>query len=115
VDKSTEQRIRERLYKTHRPDEEGVWRIVGEDANPDMGGHHYQPLLTNVEGAYADAVDMALSLDGFVSWGYGGDIEKVRVVKTSGRLNAYRKQLKEDLRKAEEEVARLKTELGELT
>ena len=69
----------QRLREKHSLDEEGTWRIRGEDPNCDMGGHHYQPELGTVEGKLCDVVEHAVNLGGFYTWGGGGDITKVSI------------------------------------
>lgn len=71
----------QRLREKHFLDEEGTWRIRGEDPNCDFGGHHYQPELGTVEGKLRDVVEHAVQLDGFYTWGGGGDIIKVTIKK----------------------------------
>jgi hypothetical protein len=71
----------QRLREKHSLDEEGTWRIRGEDPNCDMGGHHYQPDLGTVEGKLSDVVEHAVNLSGFYTWGGGGDIGKVFIKK----------------------------------
>ena len=69
------------LREKHSLDEEGTWRIRGEDPNCDMGGHHYQPELGTVEGKLRDVVEHAVNIAGFYTWGGGGDITKVSIRK----------------------------------
>lgn len=71
----------QRLREKHSLSEEGTWRIRGEDPNCDMGGHHYQPELGTVEGKLLDVVEHAVNLEGFYTWGSGGDISKVFIKK----------------------------------
>ena len=71
----------QKLREKHSLDEEGTWRIRGEDPNCDFGGHHYQPELGTVEGKLRDVVEHAVQLDGFYTWGGGGDIIKVTIKK----------------------------------
>lgn len=58
-------------------DEEGTWHILGEDPNCDLGGYHHEPDLGTFEGTFGEAVDHAMDLKGFFSWGGGGRIKKV--------------------------------------
>lgn len=67
--------IRARLLGQRFSDEDREWDIYGEDPNCDMGGHHSNPHLTTVKGRYKDVVEFALTLPGFVGWGYGGNIK----------------------------------------
>lgn len=114
-DKEITDRTRKRLMEKHTANEFGFWEICGEDSNCDFGGYHHEPLLTRIEGTYSDAVELALSLDGFFSWGAGGSIHKVEFNKLSpGSLARYhalvekRNQLEEELDKIEAELKRYK-------
>lgn len=115
--------IRERLLRAYAPDEPGVWKILGEDPNCDLGGHHHQPELEIITGTYKNVVDYALKLPQFFTWGGGGNIKKQAErfknidklvsnqrynelkserVRLTERLAQVEKELKEELRKAEE-------------
>lgn len=59
-------------------DEEGLWRIYGEDPNPDLCGPHHEPDLGTFEGTFSEAIDYAIDKRGFFSWGAGGRIVKVK-------------------------------------
>ena len=69
-----------RLFQTHSLDEQGVWKILGEDPNCDFGGHHHQPHLSTVSGTLNQAIQYAIKLDRFYTRGSGGDIVKLDVV-----------------------------------
>lgn len=69
------------LLKEHDPSDEGVWLVYGEDENPDMGGHHHQPLLGVYEGRLIDVVAYAVELPRWSTWGGGGKIERYREPK----------------------------------
>jgi hypothetical protein len=64
------------LREKHTLDETGVWKVVGEDPNCDMGGPHHQPFLGYYEGKLEDVIKTAVMLPGFWAWGGGGDITK---------------------------------------
>jgi hypothetical protein len=70
-----------RLREKHALTEKGTWRIRGEDSNCDMGGAHYRPELGTVEGMLLDVVEHAMNLEGFYTWGGGGDITEVLIKK----------------------------------
>lgn len=57
------------------PNTTGIWRIYGEDPNPDMGGYHNEPHLDTVKGTFLQAAERAINLPSFVGWGAGGHIE----------------------------------------
>jgi hypothetical protein len=71
----------QRLLKAYSLDETGFWHIKGEDPNCDFGGHHHQPDLGVVCGTLAEAVNHAVRLDRFYTWGSGGDIIKLSVTQ----------------------------------
>lgn len=71
----------QKLREKHSLDEEGIWRIRGEDPNCDLGGAHYQPELGTIEGKLREVVEHAVQLSGFYTWGSGGDIIKVSIKK----------------------------------
>ena len=41
------------------------WVITGESENPDFSGTHYHPILACVQGSFKEAVDYAITLQGF--------------------------------------------------
>lgn len=57
----------------------GVWKVLGEDPNPDFGGPHIMPELGFFEGTLKDVILKAVDLPGFWQWGTGGDIRKVTI------------------------------------
>jgi hypothetical protein len=65
------------LMKQYNCGETGVWQILGEDPNCDLGGPHIQPLLCTVEGKFSDVLAYAVTLQRFWTWGSGGTIKKV--------------------------------------
>lgn len=67
--------IKERLLKKYPPDVNGTWILRGEDDNADLCGPHDMPKLGKFIGTYPQAIDYALSLPRFVTWGAGGTIE----------------------------------------
>lgn len=64
-----------RLIKELGLDAYGVWEILGEDDNPDMGGPHHMPSLGFYEGTLEQAIRKAVSIPRFYSWGGGGNIK----------------------------------------
>jgi hypothetical protein len=89
----------------------GLWEIRGEDLNCDLGGHHHMPLLTRVEGTYKEAIQLALSLTGFFSWGAGGSIEKVEFAKLEAGTVARLHGLQEKQKALRLELAEVEAEL----
>jgi hypothetical protein len=70
-----------RLLEKYSLDEFGFWKILGEDPNCDLGGSHHQPDLGVVEGTLKEALVYALKNSDFYTWGGGGDITKINIIK----------------------------------
>lgn len=91
------------LDKSATLDTYGFWKVTGEDSNPDMGGHHYMPLLGIFEGKLIDVINYATALPEFYTWGAGGHIElysaeKIKKINADSYLEiAVRKQEKEKI------------------
>jgi hypothetical protein len=105
---------RARLLENQLAGKVGVWKILGEDPNCDLGGSHHQPTLATVQGTYGDAVEYALELSGFFSWGGGGDIVEVNILKVDRAalqqraiLSSRRTTLKAELAEVESELKAL--------
>jgi septal ring factor EnvC (AmiA/AmiB activator) len=77
VDKYLKRYEGQELLKKHSLNEEAIWEVRGEDPNPDLGGHHHQPLLGYFEGTLEKVLLTAVNLDGFYHWGAGGKIIKI--------------------------------------
>lgn len=100
------------LLTKHSLDEEGMWEILGEDSNCDLGGSHYMPRLGIVEGKLRDVISYAVTIPRFWTWGAGGDITridtpiKVTAESNAQRVNAEKKiaELEAQLNKAREEL-----------
>lgn len=69
----------QQLLKKHTLDEYGIWQVLGEDPNCDLGGHHYNPNLGYIEGNLKSVIEKAVGMKGFWTWGYGGEIKKIEV------------------------------------
>ena len=75
---------RKRLLKDKKydPEQIGHWQILGEDQS--YGGMFDRPIIEKlgiVHGKYKNAVEYALKLPGFFSWGWGGYIMAYQVPK----------------------------------
>lgn len=73
-----------RVVKEHGLEKYGVWEVLGEDSNADLGGSHYQPSLGLFEGTLDQVIRKATSMNSFYTWGGGGSIflrEKPEVLK----------------------------------
>lgn len=68
-----------RLLEKHSLEEEGYWKILGEDPNCDLGGHHHQPDLGTYFGTLQKVLEIAVQHSNWRTWGGGGDIVKVNV------------------------------------
>lgn len=69
----------DKLMREHSLEEEGLWRVQGEDPNCDLGGAHYMPELGNYAGKLKNVIEIAVTLPGFWQWGSGGKITKLAV------------------------------------
>lgn len=65
------------LLREHSLDKVGIWKVLGEDSNCDMGGTHYQPELGIFEGKLKDIIQHAVELRSFWQWGGGGSIREI--------------------------------------
>lgn len=103
-----------RLLEQYSLDQEGLWKIRGEDPNCDFGGYHYMPDLGIVEGKLRDVIEYAVELSGFWQWGSGGDFTLINTPKKINPVeNKRRDELKAQLRDLEAQIAGVKKELGE--
>ncbi len=111
MDPKDREHLRARFLTKYPRSQRGVWLIRGEDHNADLCGPHDirawldrlypprepaagMPKLAKVTGTYEQAVDYALDIPRFVSWGRGGSIEPVVTEPIIDLDN-----LQEDLRK----------------
>lgn len=67
-----------KLFEKYSLSDVGVWKVLGEDPNCDLGGSHHQPNLGLFEGTLEAVIKHAVELPQFWQWGGGGDIEKVK-------------------------------------
>lgn len=70
-----------KLLEQHKLDETGIWQILGEDPNCDLGGAHHNPMLGYLEGKLENVIREAVKMDRFWQWGSGGQINKVTGVR----------------------------------
>lgn len=96
MDPKNREHLRARFLSKYPRDQRGVWIIRGEDDNADLAGPHDMPKLGKVKGTYEQAVDYALDIPRFISWGGGGSIEPF---KTKPDPVIDLDNLQEDLRK----------------
>lgn len=105
--------IKNRLLKARNPSEGGKWEIWGWAWDVPEA----PPLLATVSGTYEEAVLYAMTLPRFFSWGGGGDIKKVIDLKhlnskEGQRLQRRMAELEEVKKKADEEIAAIRKDLG---
>lgn len=62
-------------------EEHGFWQLNGEDPNCDMCGPHSRPNLGVFQGTLSDAIDHAVDLPNFCTWGGGGFIARANVAR----------------------------------
>lgn len=100
------------LLKNHSLDETGLWKILGEDPNCDLGGHHYTPELGLVTGKLENVIAYALTLPHFYTWGAGGSFKKVPTPReiTAG-MTAERIRLEEEAQALREKLAAVESQL----
>lgn len=99
--------VRNRLLSEYPRDKDGSWRILGEDPNCDWGGHHHQPDLGTYQGRYEDIVDYALNLEGFFTWGAGGDIREVVMRKITPDVLKETRKINKELEELEKQKKKL--------
>lgn len=68
------------LSNKHDLMERGLWEVLGEDPNCDLGGAHYTPKLGVVDGTLKDALTFAMRNNNFYTWGGGGEIVKIKPI-----------------------------------
>jgi hypothetical protein len=105
------------LLKKHSLADYGIWKVRGEDSNPDMGGYHNPPELGIFEGKLEDVINYAVNLSGWYTWGSGGDIEayshkKIKKI-TADSVNELKNKRKK-VKDLKAELERIKNEIDEL-
>lgn len=107
-----------RLLQGRNPNEQGVWKIYGEDPNCDLGGPHHEPLLETVSGTYRNVVEYALTLPRFYSWGGGGRIERhnppTNIRNVDQMMNPRVLKLEEERRKIQDRLKEIEREISTL-
>jgi len=69
------------VLESYKFEDDGFWKIRGEDPNCDMGGYHHMPELGIFNGTFREALMFAFNHPQFYAWGGGGDITKVEIIK----------------------------------
>lgn len=100
------------LLKKHTLNEQGLWKIRGEDDNADFGGSHYMPELGIVEGKLKDVINYAVGIPRFWTWGGGGDITKINTpIKITAESNAKRVAAEQKIAELKEQLKHARNEL----
>lgn len=111
-------RVRDRLLNEYPPNTQGMWEILGEDPNCDLGGSHVQPKLEVVSGTYKNVVEYAITLRGFIGWGYGGSITLLNppkgVVNVDALNNPEVLKLEEERRNIQHRLKTIESDLKAL-
>lgn len=99
------------LLKKHSLTDEGVWEILGEDPNCDMGGSHHQPKLAVVSGRLGEVIKAAVDMKSFWTWGSGGSIRFVKIISLNDL--AKKAALNKEKQKLEERIKAIEAELNQ--
>jgi hypothetical protein len=102
------------LLSQHSLEEEGLWRVLGEDPNCDMHGSHYKPEIGFFQGKLENIIEYAVEHKQFWQWGAGGEITKIRSQKIDGQTTAERARLRNIKRALEDELHNINQRLGDL-
>ena len=100
------------LLKQYPLDTVGTWQVRGEDANCDMGGSHYMPVLGIFDGKLEDVIRYAVELPSFWQWGGGGDFQLISIKTISSASVEQRNQLLREKADLEERIAKINKELS---
>lgn len=76
MDKKTRERVEQSYWWREYgskidPNTKGVWQILGEDPNCDLGGYYHEPSLGTVRGTFEEALEYAVDQRGFFGWSCG--------------------------------------------
>lgn len=93
-------------------DKVGIFRVRGEDPNPDFGGSHHQPELGIFRGKFGDVAAYAVELPKFWAWGSGGSIEEIVIKEITADSSKKRKALLEDQKVLKKKLKEIEEILG---
>ena len=100
------------LLTKYSLNETGTWKILGEDPNCDLGGHHGKPELGLYEGKLGDIIRYGVELMGFWQWGYGGEFIKLAApVKIDTDVIRRKAELEKRAAELEEELKAIRLQL----
>lgn len=94
-------------------DKVGIFRVKGEDPNPDFGGSHYQPELGVFRGKFEDVASYAVEIPGFWQWGAFGSIEEIVIKEITADSPKKRKALLEEQKVLKKKLKEIEESLGE--
>jgi hypothetical protein len=106
------QQVRTQLLKQHKAYMEALWAIHAESDNSDWHGYHPQKFLVAVQGTYLDAVEYALTLPSFFTYGAGGSVRPLGEVINLATLKSQKVQdLKARLQYLKSQEVSVQTEI----
>ena len=88
-------------------DKVGIFRVKGEDPNPD------QPDLGVFRGKFEDVAEYAVEIPGFWQWGSGGSIEEIKIKEITADSSKKRKALLEEQKALKKKLKEIEESLGE--
>lgn len=94
-------------------DKVGVFRVRGEDTNPDFGGSHHRPDLGSFRGKFEDVAAYAVELNNFWAWGSGGSIEEIVIKEITADSSKKRKALLAEQKVLKKKLKEIEESLGE--
>ena len=94
-------------------DKVGLFRVRGEDSNPDFGGSHYQPELGSFRGKFEDVAAYAVEISGFWQRGSGGSIEEIKIKEITADSSKKRKALLTEQKVLKKKLKEIEESLGE--
>ena len=90
----------------------GIFRVKGEDPNPDFGGSHHQPELGIFRGKFEDVASYAVEISGFWQWGSGGIIEEIVIKEIAADSSKKRKALLAEQKVLKKKLKEIEESLG---
>lgn len=94
-------------------DKVGIFRVKGEDPNPDFVGSHHQLDLGVFRGKFEDVAAYAVELRDFWVWGFGGSIDEIKIKEITADSSKKRKDLVDEQKLLLEKLAEIKKKLGD--
>lgn len=94
-------------------DKVGIFRVRGEEPNPDFGGRDYQPELGIFRGKFEDVASYAVEISDFWVWGSGGSIEEIVIKEITADSSKKRKALLDEQKLLKKKLAEIKKKLGD--